>query len=317
MDSSWRKEKEGRQAYRMHEKHASFTIARFRTSLMRAFSLSLAALVLSAANVISEQRQDDAQVPAPSVNKPSVGRLLVITVTQDSDSDAFQRFNRSVEAYELDLLVLEQTKGDVTLADKSDSHVEVDFKQTPKNRLDLLRKALATYKNEEDLVVVALDGDNVILNGDRGQILDRFLGQFKEKTRIVFSAQALCLPDESLELNYSIPIRGGERFLNAAAFVGYAPSLWQMLNAEPPQASESKKVADNSDQLFYSRVYLNDDLRQKLAIELDHRAELFQSLEQQERDVELVFEPSSVKLKNVAYQSEPVVLSSNGPSKVS
>jgi hypothetical protein len=42
--------------------------------------------------------------------------------------------------------------------------------------------------------------------------------------------------------------------------------------------TSSAVANDNDDQLFYTKVYLNEELRNKLQIKLDHRADIFQNL---------------------------------------
>ncbi len=64
--------------------------------------------------------------------------------------------------------------------------------------------------------------------------------------------------------------------------MGYAPELYKILN--------SGEIAnDDDDQLFYTKVFLDEKKRQELNIKLDHRSELFQNLNGALSDVELRF----------------------------
>ena len=64
---------------------------------------------------------------------------------------------------------------------------------------------------------------------------------------------------------------GGYRYLNSGGFIGYASDLHAMIN--------SKSLADgDDDQLFYTELFLDKELREKFAIKLDTKAELFQNL---------------------------------------
>ncbi len=64
--------------------------------------------------------------------------------------------------------------------------------------------------------------------------------------------------------------------------MGYAPELHQILN--------SGEIAnDDDDQLFYTKVFLDEKKRQELNIKLDHRSEIFQNLNGAVSDVELRF----------------------------
>lgn len=54
-------------------------------------------------------------------------------------------------------------------------------------------------------------------------------------------------------------------------FTGYLPHLTELLNY--------KTIKDNEDdQLYYTLAYLNDDMRNSLKINLDHKASIFQNL---------------------------------------
>lgn len=77
-------------------------------------------------------------------------------------------------------------------------------------------------------------------------------------------------------------VERGKRFLNSGLFMGYAPELYHILN--------SGEIAnDDDDQLFYTKVFLDEKKRQELNIKLDHRSEIFQNLNGAVSDVELRF----------------------------
>lgn len=227
---------------------------------------------------------------AVSAQRPTVNRLLLITTTSNANSEAFKRFNRSVQAYHLDLSVI-----------ASQPNARSD-------RIEVLKKALTTYKNEPTLVVMVVDSQNSVINANAQDILARF-DKFKPETRIVFSADPKCWPDSSLESKYpSLDGTAGNRFLNGRAFIGFAPKLWDLL---------TWNIKDQDEQLFFTKAYLDPDARSQLAIEIDHKAELFQNLDSLEGDVRLEFHSDSVSLKNSIYQSEPVVVHGGGASRVS
>jgi hypothetical protein len=56
-----------------------------------------------------------------------------------------------------------------------------------------------------------------------------------------------------------------------AGFIGYATELYNVVTS-------SAVANDDDDQLFYTRVYLNEELRDKFRIKLDHRSDIFQNL---------------------------------------
>lgn len=54
-------------------------------------------------------------------------------------------------------------------------------------------------------------------------------------------------------------------------FIGYASNLYNILNWQTVKDTED-------DQLFYTNAYLNDELRNKNVMKLDHKSNLFQNL---------------------------------------
>lgn len=129
---------------------------------------------------------------------------------------------------------------------------------------------------------------------------DRIIKQFRNfDAKIVFSAEGFCWPDESLASNYPTTARG-KRFLNSggntnestipfiqfchwhfvftfdklnsfSGFIGYAPELYQLVTAKDVQDTDD-------DQLYYTHMYLDPDMRKQLNMKLDHRSTLFQNL---------------------------------------
>lgn len=90
------------------------------------------------------------------------------------------------------------------------------------------------------------------------------------EARVVFSAEEYCWPDESLVSEYPA-INRGKRFLNSGGFIGYASDIYEILNSE--------EVEDASDdQLFYTRIFLDPESRDKHKIKLDHKSRIFQNL---------------------------------------
>ena len=64
--------------------------------------------------------------------------------------------------------------------------------------------------------------------------------------------------------------------------MGYAPELYKILNS-------GEIGNEDDDQLFYTKVFLDEKKRKELNIKLDHRSELFQNLNGALSDVELRF----------------------------
>lgn len=54
-------------------------------------------------------------------------------------------------------------------------------------------------------------------------------------------------------------------------FPGYLQEVFEIVHA--------KEIKDkDDDQLYYTKIYLNDKLRESLNIKLDHKSEIFQNL---------------------------------------
>lgn len=101
---------------------------------------------------------------------------------------------------------------------------------------------------------------------------DTIVERFKEsKAKVLFGAENFCWPDKDLTSDYP-PVEGdGQRFLNSGLFIGYAKNLYNVLTSK-----EIKNTED--DQLFYTKAYLNKELREANGIKLDHKSSLFQNL---------------------------------------
>uniref|UniRef100_A0A5S6R064 procollagen-lysine 5-dioxygenase n=1 Tax=Trichuris muris TaxID=70415 RepID=A0A5S6R064_TRIMR len=230
-------------------------------------------------------------------------RLLVLTVATER-TEGFLRAERSLQQFSLNYQVL----GAGTEWNGGDVKRTVGGGQ----KIRLLREALAEYKHQQDLIVLFIDGYDVVVNGDENLILERFR---ESGAKVLFSAEGYCWPDKSLAAAYPV-VKRGKRYLNSGAFIGYASYLAKLLG-------EGEVKDDSDDQLFYTLVFLNEKLRQKYEIQLDSTGELFQNLNGAIDDVDLDFSPDSrsdprrnVRLANLAYSTEPLVVHGNGPSKI-
>ncbi|KAH6934059.1 hypothetical protein HPB50_019801 [Hyalomma asiaticum] len=227
--------------------------------------------------------------------KPGAHQLVIFTVASD-ETDGFKRFARSAKIYGLQPKILgmheEWLGGDMAKGMGGGYKVR------------LLKKALEDYKDAVATLIMFVDSYDVIFTAGEDEILRKF---YKFNSNVVFSAEGFCWPDRSLAEAY--PKSSGERFLNSGGFIGYAPQLYSIV-------SSSDLEDDADDQLFYTKVYLNEDLRRKWGIKLDHKAEIFQNLNGAVGDVELLGLDSEPYLHNSAYGTTPLVIHGNGPSKV-
>ncbi|XP_003379365.1 procollagen-lysine,2-oxoglutarate 5-dioxygenase 3 [Trichinella spiralis] len=109
-------------------------------------------------------------------------------------------------------------------------------------------------------------------------------------------------------------VKSGKRYLNSGAFIGYAPDIYKII-------TERSLRDDDDDQLYYTHIFLDPALREKHKIKLDSTSAIFQNLHGAVDDVDLDFSPSGhrmrqVRLANLAYGTEPVIIHGNGKSKM-
>uniref|UniRef100_A0A903Z0E1 procollagen-lysine 5-dioxygenase n=1 Tax=Anopheles minimus TaxID=112268 RepID=A0A903Z0E1_9DIPT len=174
-------------------------------------------------------------------------------------------------------------------------------------KINLLREALKPYRAEKDRLVLFTDSYDVLFLAPWAKIQEKFA---TFEASIVFGAEGFCWPDESLKSAYPSLEGRGMRFLNSGLFMGYADKLYKLLK------TPSKDTED--DQLYYTKAYLDEELRQELNIKLDHMATLFQNLNGVEEQVVLSMEPTEkeASLTNSEYTTKPAIVHGNGPSKL-
>nr|XP_060636076.1 multifunctional procollagen lysine hydroxylase and glycosyltransferase LH3 isoform X1 [Anolis sagrei ordinatus]XP_060636077.1 multifunctional procollagen lysine hydroxylase and glycosyltransferase LH3 isoform X1 [Anolis sagrei ordinatus] len=224
------------------------------------------------------------------------GKLLVLTAAT-AETEGYQRFLRTAKYLNYTVKTLglgEDWKG-------GDVARTVGGGQ----KVRWLKAEMKKYANEEDLIVMFVDSYDVILAGSPIELLWKFK-HFKSK--VVFSAESFCWPEWSLAEKYP-PVAVGKQFLNSGGFIGYAPTINRIVQMW-------KYKDDDDDQLFYTRIYLDPGLREKHGIALDHKSKIFQNLNGAIEEVVLKFEPTRVRARNVAYDTLPVVIHGNGPTKL-
>ncbi len=137
------------------------------------------------------------------------------------------------------------------------------------------------------------------------EILQKFA---KFEANVVFGAEPFCWPDQSLKDSYP-KVESGKRFLNSGGFIGYAKDIYEILNYD-------QTVQDgDDDQLYYTKVYLDEEFRSSHKIKLDTKSEIFQNLNGATTEVELEFGQVYPQIVNTMYDTRPLILHGNGPSK--
>uniref|UniRef100_A0A8C9L7G2 Procollagen-lysine,2-oxoglutarate 5-dioxygenase 1 n=1 Tax=Pavo cristatus TaxID=9049 RepID=A0A8C9L7G2_PAVCR len=222
--------------------------------------------------------------------------LLVLTVAT-KQTEGFRRFRRSAQFFNYKIQVLgldEEWKG-------GDERKPAGGGQ----KVRLLKSALKQHADKEDLVILFTESYDVLFASGPAELLKKFK---QAKSKVVFSAENYIYPDRKLEAKYP-PVRDGKRFLGSGGFIGYAPSLKKLVE-------EWKGKDDDSDQLFYTRIFLDPEKRENINISLDHRSRIFQNLNGALDEVVLKFENARVRARNLLYDTLPVIIHGNGPTKL-
>uniref|UniRef100_A0A915KFH2 PLOD1-3-like GT domain-containing protein n=1 Tax=Romanomermis culicivorax TaxID=13658 RepID=A0A915KFH2_ROMCU len=235
-----------------------------------------------------------------SFNCEKNGLLLVTVATEKTDG--FERFMKSAEKFNVKVKVLglnEEWKGG-DMDHPGGGH-----------KIILLRNALEEiYKHDPDSIVLFTDSYDVIINGYSTEILKRFR---KSEARILFSAEKFCWPEHTLAVKYPI-VKSGKRYLNSGMFIGYVVDLQKLLSYDP------KVDFGDDDQLYYTKAFLDESLRNRLNIKLDHLSTLFQNLNGVNEEVDIFMaDPDNdgyPSLRNLAYSTNPLIIHGNGPTKV-
>ena len=102
-------------------------------------------------------------------------KLAVFSVANKASRNA-ERFQRSarVNGLPVQLLTFDGTDSDA-----------------PRSNIGLIEEALQPYKQDAQLIVVVVNGHDVLFNADAAHLVDRFL---QLKAGIVFSADQKCRP---------------------------------------------------------------------------------------------------------------------------
>ncbi|XP_060737830.1 procollagen-lysine,2-oxoglutarate 5-dioxygenase 1 isoform X2 [Tachysurus vachellii] len=222
-------------------------------------------------------------------------KLLILTVAT-KESDGFKRFMRSARQFNYTIKVL----------GRGEKWTGGDYMSAPGGgqKVRLLKSALDSVK-EKDKIILFVDSYDVIFSSGPKELLKKFQ---QTKHKVVFSAETLIWPDRHLEDKHP-HVREGKRFLGAGGFIGYAQNIKNMV-------SDWSGKDDDSDQLFYTKLYINTEKRKSINITLDSKCRLFQNLYGALDEVVLKFENGRARARNVLYDTLPVIVHGNGPTKL-
>ena len=248
---------------------------------MRCITLLLFALVAIGGSNVSEAASSE--------------KLALFTVATQSN-DGFLRFLRSVERHGYNLTVLGRNKewrgGDV-----------VQFPGGGQ-KVNLLRDGVEKLKNANDWLVMFVDSYDVVLTAGPDEVVKAFQ---KFKADVVFSAEGFCWPDLSLAEQYPEVKPNEKRYLNSGGFIGYAPKIAELFM--------EKLNDDDDDQLYYTRIFLDQNRREKLSMKLDTKSAIFQNLNGAMDEVTVKFKGNSSYLYNFKTGFQAAVVHGNGPIK--
>ncbi|EJW87992.1 procollagen-lysine [Wuchereria bancrofti] len=227
--------------------------------------------------------------------------LLVVTVATE-ETDGLRRLKRTADINDVRLEVFgmgEQWRGGDIRVDEGGGQ-----------KIRILRKSLEKYKDRNDLIILFVDAYDVIFLGNEEQILRKFF-TFFDGFRLVFSSEPFCWPNRNLAPKYPL-VNFGYRYLNSGIFMGFAPEIWKLISY--------KDVEDNDDdQLYYTHLYLDEQIRISLKMTLDSMSILFQNLNGASNDVKLEMSDErsgAYFIYNFIYNTYPLVIHGNGPSKL-
>ncbi|XP_062554119.1 procollagen-lysine,2-oxoglutarate 5-dioxygenase [Armigeres subalbatus] len=222
---------------------------------------------------------------------------LVFTVASN-ETEGYVRYIRSAKHYGIEVTTLGLGKpwlgGDMTRLGGG-------------YKINLLRDALKPYKADDGRIVLFTDSYDVLFLASMDKIIEKFR---TFDASVLFGSESYCWPDEELKSKYPVLEGRGNRFLNSGLFMGYASKLYRLLKTPLKDTDD--------DQLYYTKAYLDEKLRNELNIKLDHTASLFQNLNGVEEQVVLALDETSKEayLKNTEYSTTPYVVHGNGPSKL-
>nr|AAH85460.1 Procollagen-lysine, 2-oxoglutarate 5-dioxygenase 2 [Danio rerio] len=129
-------------------------------------------------------------------------KLLVLTVATQ-ETDGFLRFMQSANYFNFNVKVLgmgEEWKGG-----------DVGRSIGGGQKVRLLKEAMESLDQQEDLVVLFVDSYDLIFAGGAEEILRKFQ---QSNHKVVFAAEGIIWPDSQLAEKYP-SVRSGKRFLNS------------------------------------------------------------------------------------------------------
>jgi GR25 family glycosyltransferase involved in LPS biosynthesis len=169
-------------------------------------------------------------------------------------------------------------------------------------KVNLLKAFIDEYELNDDIVLIFVDGYDVLLNATPWNLMRRWLENF-DTGSVTFAAEKSCWPDtakaEEMEMIADHNGYSGEYvYLNSGTFIGRVKDIKAIVNWADIENSDD-------DQLHYQQQYINGGL-----IELDHNCLLFQTMSRAMDDVEI--DPMDGNIINKVFGTMPMILHGNG-----
>uniref|UniRef100_A0A7N6ATX7 Procollagen-lysine,2-oxoglutarate 5-dioxygenase 1 n=1 Tax=Anabas testudineus TaxID=64144 RepID=A0A7N6ATX7_ANATE len=220
-------------------------------------------------------------------------KLLVVTVAT-KETDGFTRFMKSAKHFNYSVL------------GRGEKWQGGDYMSAPGGgqKVRLLKAALDKMK-DEDRIILFIDSYDVVFASGPKELLKKFQ---QAGHKVVFSSESLIWPDRHLQDKHP-HVKEGNRFLGSGGFIGYVPNIREMV-------SDWTGEDDESDQLFFTKIYIDPAKRKSINITIDSKCRLFQNLNGALDEVVLKFEDGRVRARNVLYDTLSVVIHGNGPTKL-
>uniref|UniRef100_A0A665VVT8 Procollagen-lysine,2-oxoglutarate 5-dioxygenase 1 n=1 Tax=Echeneis naucrates TaxID=173247 RepID=A0A665VVT8_ECHNA len=170
---------------------------------------------------------------------------------------------------------------------------------------DGFRRFLRSAKHFNYSVKVRTPIYDVVFASGPKELLKKFQ---QARHKVVFSSESLIWPERHLEDKHP-HVREGNRFLGSGGFIGYLPNIKEMV-------SDWLGEDADSDQLYFTKIYIDPAKKKSINITLDSKCRLFQNLHGALDEVVLKFEDGRVRARNVLYDTLPVIIHGNGPTKL-
>ena len=168
-------------------------------------------------------------------------------------------------------------------------------------KLMLLRNYLQNLNNND--IFVFVDAYDVVVTCDAKEILTKFLSF---NTKILFSAEKYCWPDQNKTNKYKINNTNQPNFLNSGTFMAYVQPFKQFYDENSSIINEQ-----TDDQRYYTNLYLKYQNNPNF-ITLDRESKIFMCLAGSN---DIKFDPVKNRYRNTKTNQYPCIIHANGGKK--